>query len=68
LKLAIASYFAIWGTHFALRSFGWLPKKNVRGSHIFITGAASGIGRLMALNFAKLGSKVSVVDLNLEGA
>lgn len=33
-----------------------------------VTGAASGIGRAIALRFAKEGAKVSVVDLNLEEA
>lgn len=33
-----------------------------------ITGAASGIGRLMALQFARRGAAVVVVDLNGEGA
>ena len=33
-----------------------------------ITGAASGMGRAMALGFAKEGSHVVIADLNLEGA
>jgi len=33
-----------------------------------ITGAASGIGRGIALRFAQEGAKVSVIDMNLEGA
>jgi 3-hydroxybutyrate dehydrogenase len=34
----------------------------------FITGAASGIGKEMALVFAKAGIQVAIADLNLEGA
>jgi NAD(P)-dependent dehydrogenase (short-subunit alcohol dehydrogenase family) len=38
------------------------------GRHIVVTGAASGIGRACALRFADEGAKVTVSDLNLEGA
>ncbi|CAD8154313.1 unnamed protein product [Paramecium octaurelia] len=43
---------------------GWLKKKSVANQHVFITGGASGIGRNMAFRFAKLGAKISIVDLN----
>jgi 3-hydroxybutyrate dehydrogenase len=33
-----------------------------------VTGAASGIGKEIALHFAREGAKVSIADLNLEGA
>ncbi len=33
-----------------------------------VTGATSGIGKAVALRFAKEGAKVAVVNLNLEGA
>ena len=36
--------------------------KNVRGRVVLITGAGGGIGRLMSLEFAKLGAKLVVVD------
>ena len=39
----------------------------MRGKHVFITGAGSGLGRMMAIKFAKLGSKVTISDINLEG-
>ncbi|CAK80736.1 unnamed protein product (macronuclear) [Paramecium tetraurelia] len=43
---------------------GWLKKKSVVNEHIFITGGASGIGKNMALRFARLGAKISIVDVN----
>ncbi|CAD8175494.1 unnamed protein product [Paramecium octaurelia] len=46
---------------------GWLKKKSVVNEHIFITGGASGIGRSMAISFAKLGAKISIVDVNEQG-
>jgi all-trans-retinol dehydrogenase (NAD+) len=49
-----------------------LKKKSVAGQHVFITGGASGIGKQMAIKFAKLGAlvillnivKVTIVDIN----
>jgi len=35
--------------------------------HVFITGAASGMGRALALHYAKKHSALSLTDLNLEG-
>jgi NAD(P)-dependent dehydrogenase (short-subunit alcohol dehydrogenase family) len=41
---------------------------DLAGRHIVVTGAASGIGRACALRFADEDAKVTVSDLNLEGA
>lgn len=40
------------------------PRKDINGEVIFLTGAGSGIGRMMALKFAKLGATVICVDIN----
>lgn len=49
----------------------FIPKclrfKDVSNDIVLITGGASGLGRLMAIRFAKLGSKVIIWDLNLAG-
>src|SRR5262245_40676392 len=42
--------------------------KKFSGAHIAITGAGSGIGRLMALEAAKRGSKLILIDRNGEAA
>lgn len=47
---------------------GWLPKKSVKGQHVFVTGAGSGIGRSMSLILAKKGAKISVSDISLKAA
>lgn len=42
------------------------PKKNVAGEIVLITGAGSGLGRLLALQFARLGSVLVLWDVNKE--
>ncbi|NXT15523.1 RDHE2 dehydrogenase, partial [Prunella fulvescens] len=42
-------------------------KKNVSGEIVLITGAGSGIGRLLAVKFARLGATVVLWDINQEG-
>ncbi|XP_043833400.1 epidermal retinol dehydrogenase 2 [Dromiciops gliroides] len=41
-------------------------KKNVAGEIVLITGAGSGIGRLLALRFARLGAILVLWDINSE--
>ena len=38
-------------------------KKNLKGDHVFLTGAGGGIGRLMAIKLGKLGCKLSLCDI-----
>ena len=40
---------------------------NLNDYKVIVTGAASGIGRALALNFAQAGSKVMAFDMNEEG-
>ncbi|EAR84681.1 oxidoreductase (short-chain dehydrogenase family) (macronuclear) [Tetrahymena thermophila SB210] len=68
LKFSVHTLLLVYAIHTYLKSKGWLPKKKVTGQHIFITGSGSGIGRQMAIRFAKLGAKVTIADLNFEGA
>lgn len=42
-------------------------KKSLRNEHVFLTGAGSGIGRYMAIQLAKMGAKLSISDVNMEG-
>jgi len=42
-------------------------KKNVSSEIVLITGAGSGIGRLLSLKFASLGATVVLWDINEEG-
>jgi all-trans-retinol dehydrogenase (NAD+) len=53
----------------AVFGFTWSPRMKVfRGKTALITGAAGGIGRLMALAFAERGCDVVVADLRLDAA
>jgi all-trans-retinol dehydrogenase (NAD+) len=40
---------------------------DIRGAHAVVTGAASGIGRLMALELAARGARVTIWDIRQEG-
>ncbi|KAG7236658.1 hypothetical protein INR49_000639 [Caranx melampygus] len=44
-----------------------MKKKNISGEVVLITGAGSGIGRLMAQEFAALGTVLVLWDINQEG-
>ena len=50
-----------------LKERGWAGKKDLSGDHVFLTGAGSGIGRLMAIRFGKLGCYLSLSDINTRG-
>ena len=51
-----------------LNEYGLNPlKKSLVGDHVFLTGAGSGIGRLMAIKLGKLGCKLSLSDINMAG-
>ena len=41
--LCIAIIF--WAFHTFLKERGWLPRKDIRNKHVFLTGAGSGLGR-----------------------
>ncbi|ETN73594.1 hypothetical protein NECAME_04280 [Necator americanus] len=51
----------------ALLPMGVLPRKSVKGETVLITGSGSGLGRGMAIEFAKLGSKIILWDINEKG-
>ncbi len=52
-----------------MKHYGMLPwKKELKGEHIYITGAGSGIGRIMAQKLAAMGNSVSCVDIDKAAA
>lgn len=67
LAYSILALVAVNLVFILFREKGWLPKKDVRGKHVFLTGAGSGLGRGMAMQFAKLGANVTILDINMEG-
>ena len=52
----------------AMNEYGLNPfKKSLKDDHCFLTGAGSGIGRLMAVKLGKVGVKLSRSDVNVDG-
>lgn len=47
---------------------GIMEAMRLDGKAIYVTGAASGIGKCAATGFAEAGADVAIVDINLEGA
>ena len=67
-KLWILAYICLRFLLLFLREYGLtLFKKNLRGEHVFLTGAGNGLGRLMTQKLGKMGCKLSISDINLQG-
>lgn len=65
LQLILLSFY--YNIEAFIRMFIPARKKNVTGDIVLITGAGSGIGRLMALEFSSLGVSLVLWDINQEG-
>ncbi|KAE9555707.1 hypothetical protein FO519_001059 [Halicephalobus sp. NKZ332] len=57
-------WYVIEGSFKALLPAGVLPRKDVRGKVVLITGTGSGIGRLCAIRFGDLGARLVLWDVN----
>ena len=45
-----------------------MSMRSIHGQSAIVTGAASGIGREIALELARAGARVAIADLNRDGA
>lgn len=59
-------YYIVEATIRNIVSLVYVPQKDVNGEVVLITGAGSGLGRLLAIKFATLGATVVLVDVNRE--
>jgi all-trans-retinol dehydrogenase (NAD+) len=62
--LAQVFFHIAWGIVRAFLPCGVLPRKSVKGQIVLITGTGSGIGRMTAIEFAKLGARLVLWDIN----
>ena len=58
----------LYSIYAVLKKNGYWFKTSIKGKHVFLTGAASGLGRLVALRLGKLGCKMTIVDIDEKGA
>lgn len=65
LQLILLSFY--YNLEAFIRLFIPARRKNVTGEIVLITGAGSGIGRLMAQEFSALGASLVLWDINQEG-
>ena len=68
IKTAILMYVVAGLLYMFLKSHGLWFKKSVKGKHVFITGAGSGIGRQIAWMLASKKANITVTDINQESA
>ena len=54
----------IYALYIFCKEQGLLPKKSIRGKHVFLTGAGSGLGRLLAIRMVKKGAHLTIIDVN----
>ena len=54
----------LYSLYAILKKNGWWFKKSIKGKHVFLTGAGSGLGRLVAIGLAKHGVKLTISDIN----
>ncbi|XP_077990582.1 epidermal retinol dehydrogenase 2-like [Glandiceps talaboti] len=67
--MALAGWLGAWVLVFWSWISFFIPKvkKSIAGEIALVTGAGSGIGRLMSLNFCRQGATVVLWDINKEG-
>ncbi|XP_077990463.1 epidermal retinol dehydrogenase 2-like [Glandiceps talaboti] len=67
--MALAGWLGAWVLIFWSWITFFIPKKkkSIAGEIALVTGAGSGIGRLMSLNFSRQGATVVLWDINKEG-
>lgn len=68
LKVSIILGLSLWAIHSFMRYYYLLPKKNLKGEHVMITGGGNGIGRELAIQLAKVGTKISIAEINIAAA
>lgn len=62
--MAGGALLAAYAVNACLKNYGLYPKKDLRGKHVFLTGAGGGLGSIFARILGELGCKLTLVDCN----
>ncbi|KAL4711531.1 hypothetical protein ACJJTC_000547 [Scirpophaga incertulas] len=67
LFLVLSCYYILEALFWTLVPNAIRPMKNLRGDVVLVTGGAGGVGRQLAIKLARLGAKVVIWDISVEG-
>ncbi|XP_013189729.2 short-chain dehydrogenase/reductase family 16C member 6 [Amyelois transitella] len=67
LFLVLSCYYILESLFWTLVPNAIRPMKSLKGDVVLVTGGAGGVGRQLAIKLARLGAKVVIWDISLEG-
>lgn len=67
LFLLLSCYYILESLFWTLVPNAIRPMKSLRGDVVVVTGGGGGVGRQLAVKLARLGAKVVVWDISVEG-
>jgi len=63
----LIGFVPVWIVYRLISFFISKKEKDLNGKVVLVTGAGSGLGRLLSIEFAKLGCKLVLLDINQQG-
>jgi all-trans-retinol dehydrogenase (NAD+) len=67
LFLVLSCYYVLESLFWTLVPNAIRPMKSLQGDVVLVTGGGGGVGRQLAIKLARLGAKVVIWDISVEG-